>query len=303
MIALFAKIGLGALGIVAAGVAVSIMFNSGRPPIPERAEDRIRVTTFNVHWIAMRRDDGPWSRDGFTARSGPMQAAVEAIAPDIFALQEAESFPGTNRDGTNLVVEFLTATFPEYGLAASGTPDAFPPTQPILYRQDLFEMTEQGWFFFSDTPDTIYARTFNGSFPAFASWAEFQPLDGRPPFRVVNIHTDYASRTNRRRSAALVRDRVAPWVAEGLRVVVVGDMNALAGSYTLRTMEDAGLSFLPVRGSTVHFNRGLNLFGAIDHIGLSDGLSSDGTTVVRDRFGDVWPSDHYPVFADITIEP
>lgn len=287
------------LGLLACGMHVA---HSGRPEVPSKDPLTLRIGTFNVHWIALRMADGPWSPSGFEARKAPMAAMIETLQPDILALQEAESFPGTNRDGTNLVTEFLAERFPQYRLAATGAPSSFPPTQPILYDPARLQATDQGWFFFSDTPDVIYSRTFNGSWSAFASWAEFQPTEGGPNLRVVNVHTDYASRSNRRLSAALVRDRIAPWIAEGMNVVVVGDMNAMRGSATLELMEEAGVSFLPVAGATVHFNRGLNMFGAIDHIGLSEGLSAVGETVVlRDKFGDTWPSDHYPVFADIRV--
>lgn len=299
MILALAK-GLGAAVLLALLAAcASHIANSGRPKIPAKDAAALRVATFNVHWVALRQEDGPWSPAGFERRKGAMTASMQAIGPDVLALQEAESFPATNRDGTNLVVAHLLETLEGLELAASGPPDTFPPTQPILYRSSALEVRDEGWFFFSQTPDEMYARTFNGGFAAFASWAEFAPVSGGSPFRVVNIHTDFASRSNRRQSAALVRDRIAPWIAAGQLVVVVGDMNALRGSATLRLMEEAGVTFLPVPGATVHFNRGLNLFGAIDHIGLSAGLTAGTPVVVRQKFGEVWPSDHYPVFADI----
>ncbi len=289
-----------ALLLLACGLYVA---NSGRSPVTDPAPESLRLATFNVHWIALRRAEGPWSVADWERRRGPMAAAIRRIAPDLLALQEAESFPATNRDGTNLVVEHLTGSFPEFGLAASGPPDAFPPTQPILYRTDRLRLLDQGWFFFSETPDVLYARTFNGSFPAFASWAEFVPAGGGAAFQVVNIHTDFASRSNRRRSADLIRDRIAPWIADDMTVFVVGDMNAFRGSYTLRSIEEAGVAFLRVPGATVHFNRGINLFGAIDHIGHSPGPRlTDGPVVVRERFEGEWPSDHYPVFADFELE-
>ncbi len=292
--------GLTLLGSLLLACGLHVAHSGGPDPAPP-PDGTLRVTTLNVHWIALREETGRWSVAGWEARKGPMTEALRAVAPDILALQEAESFPATNRDGTNLVVAHLTAAFPGLGVAASGPPDRFPPTQPVLYAKDRLQLVDQGWFFFSETPDEIYSRTFDGSYPAFASWAEFVPIGG-PRFRVVNVHTDYASRDNRLRSAALVRDRIAPVIAAGTPVIVTGDLNALRGAATLDLIEEAGIAFLPVRGATYHLDRGLNLFGAIDHIGISAGLSAAGPPVVlRDRFGAVWPSDHYPVYADIRL--
>ena len=69
-------------------------------------------------------------------------------------------------------------------------------------------------------------------------------------------------------------------------------------------MRFSGISspFLPIDGATFHFNRGLNLFGAIDHIGIAGPIAAGPTTVVRDQFGGRWPTDHYPVLVDLTLE-
>ena len=59
---------------------------------------------------------------------------------------------------------------------------------------------------------------------------------------------------------------------------------------------------LPVPGATFHLNRGLNLFGAIDHLAHGPGAAPLGPArVLRERFGDVWPSDHYPVAGDFVL--
>ena len=199
--------------------------------------------------------------------------------------------------------DWLLARNPGYGVHASGPWQRFPPTQPILYRRDRLEPLDQGWFFFSDTPDQIYSRTFNGSYPAFASWG---PVP-RPPFagavfKVVNVHTDYASRRNRLLSAELIARRVTPWIEAGETVFVVGDLNARLGDRTVEIIGNAGLTFAPVRGATYHFNRGLNLFRAIDHIAFTDDVRLlQPPVVLRRKFDDEWPTDHYPVATDVQI--
>ena len=148
----------------------------------------------------------------------------------------------------------------------------------------------------------IYSRTFNGSFPAFASWARFETNDGRA-FLVMNVHFEYSSRSNRLLSAELVVDRLEPFLAEGLEVVLLGDLNARHGARTQDILADgAGLTFAPIDGATYHFNRGINLFGAIDHIGVtSAGSFTSEPAVLRTRFLGEWPTDHYPVVVDITF--
>jgi endonuclease/exonuclease/phosphatase family metal-dependent hydrolase len=191
---------------------------------------------------------------------------------------------------------------PDYRAAATGDPATFHSTQPIFYRPARLTMLDQGWLFFADTPDQIYARTFNGGYPAFASWAQFTDTQNGAPFRVINIHTDFASRSNRVKTAELVATRIAPWIAAGENVFLIGDLNARRGARTVNILQAAGLTFSPVRGATVHFNRGLNLFGAIDHIAYHGAVTPVGKPVVlRRKFDGEWPTDHYPVIADFNL--
>ncbi len=285
-------------------VIATVVRNSAGQPLADKPHGAIRIATHNVHYIVLGRQAGRWSVADWDRRKGPLDAAFKAIAADVVAFQEMESFGGGHSSDVNLALDWLLERNPAYAAAAVGDPRAFPSTQPILYRKDRFSLVDQGWYFFSETPDVLYSRTFNGSYPAFASWAVLRESDTGRDLRVVNVHFDYRSRTNRLRSADLVAERTAPLVAGGEALVVVGDLNAWHGTRTMRTIASAEVEFLPVHGSTYHFDRGLNLLGPIDHIALGPGLAPAGApVVVRERFGPVWPSDHYPVVADVRLLP
>lgn len=292
------------LFVLLLAVGCQMQRNSGGPapgPLPDGA---LRVVTHNVHYILLNQTEGRWSRADWDRRKPALDAAFRALAPDIAAFQEMESFGGGSVSGVNLALDWLLAQNPGFAAAAVGDPATFPSTQPILYRRDRLEARDQGWFFFSETPEVIYSRTFNGSYPAFASWAVLRDRRTDRDVTVINVHFDYASWQNRRQSADLVADRVRARLAAGERVVVLGDLNARAGSPTHAILEGAGLRFLPVQGATVHFDRGFNLFGAIDHIAVGPGVAAEGAPMVlRQSFGGVWPSDHYPVAADLVLGP
>ncbi len=288
-------------GIAAVGLGALVACSPRSADLRAAPDGALRVASYNVHYIILNQETGAWSVGDWERRKGPMDAAFKAMGADIVAFQEMESFARGGDGNVNLARDWLLAQNPGYAAAASGDARVFPSTQPIFYRTDRLEMQDQGWFFFSETPDVIYSRTFNGSFPAFASWALFA-VDGAT-LRVVNVHNDYASRSNRRLSSELIAARVKPWVDAGERVMVVGDFNARSGGVPLTLIEEVGIDFVPVRGSTYHVNRGLNLFGAIDHLGVSDGVRLVGETqVLRQKFGGEWPSDHYPVVGDFVIK-
>jgi endonuclease/exonuclease/phosphatase family metal-dependent hydrolase len=276
--------------------------NSGQEELPEPAPNVLRVATYNVHYIIMNQDEGPWSRGDWERRKGPLDLAFKDITADVIGFQEMESFRRGNEGGVNLTLDWLLENNPDYAAAAVGDPAVFPSTQPILYRPARLSLLDQGWFFFSPTPDVIYSRTFNGSYPAYASWAQFRDLQTGTVFKVVNIHTDFGSLSNRVQSVELVARRIAPWVDADETLIVMGDLNGRIGGTVVDILTNTGLEFAPVRGATYHFNRGINLFGAIDHIAsIGDVRPAGDPVVIRKQYDGEWPTDHYPVVADFRL--
>ena len=291
-----------ALGVLLVG-ACQLWRNGGVEPLGAPPAGSLRLATHNVHYILLGKATGAWSVGDWERRKGSLDAAFKALDADVVAFQEMESFAGGDVGGVNLALEWLLARNPDYAAAAVGDPATFPSTQPILYRRARLELIEEGWFFFSETPEIIYSRTFDGSYPAFASWARFRERGDGATFRVFDVHTDFRSGENRRRSVELVAARIGPFIAAGETVFLAGDLNARLGSANVETLEGAGLSFVPVSGSTYHFGHGIDLFGAIDHLAHGPGAAAFGEPVVlRRRFDGRWPSDHYPLVADFRLE-
>ncbi|WP_375264403.1 endonuclease/exonuclease/phosphatase family protein [Planktotalea sp.] len=302
MLASLTKIILALFALTALVACAQQLRNSGQSELAPKPQGALRVATQNVHYIWLGKADGAWSVSDWERRKDAMDAAFKTIDADLFAFQEMESFDFGSDPNINLARDWLTAQNPDYALAAHGPADVFPPTQPIFYRKERLNMVDQGWFFFSDTPDVIYSRTFNGSYPAFASWALMEDRQSGSRFYAINLHFEFKSASNRQLSAALVADRIAPSIKAGTPVVMLGDLNARKGAKTFKILESAGITFAPIAGSTYHLNRGANLFGAIDHIGVANGPAPVRPPVVlRKSFDGVWPSDHYPVALDLRL--
>lgn len=306
MTSFFLKLGKAIVALtLTLGLAACVQHvrNSGDDPMPNAAPNALRLASLNVHYIILAKETGAWSTADWTRRQGPMDQAFKTMDADVFAFQEMESFQRSASSDINLARDYLLDQNPGYAAGANGDPETFPSTQPIFYRKDRLTMLDQGWFFFSDTPDVIYSRTFNGSFPAFASWVQLQDGDGQT-FRVVNVHFEFSSRSNRQKSAALVVERTQDWIAAGETVFLLGDLNARLGAATVEILETAGFVFSPIEGATYHWNRGLNLFGAIDHIAVAGPVGPAANPVVlRQKFGGEWPTDHYPILRDYVLRP
>jgi len=268
--------------------------------MPLRENDSaIRFASFNIHYVASGQTKLNWDN-----RKHAVIRALEDLDADIIAFQEMETFAGGSYNVENQQLDWISQHLAEYTAGAYGDARVYPNTQPILFRSDRFSQKRQGFFFFSNTPDVIYSRTFNGSWPAFCSWTVLTDREQNRDLHVFNVHFEYRSMGNRGKSAALVASRIAPLVAAGKAVVLLGDINAFSFLPTTSTLKSIPLELSPPSGPTFHFNRGLNLVPAIDHLFFSSGFTQTGKTHrLMKTYNDIWPTDHYPIAADLLLGP
>ena len=85
----------------------------------------------------------------------------------------------------------------------------------------------------------------------------------------------------------------------GDAAIILGDFNAPKFFGAIMTLRDTGFTLARTTGSTFHFNQGINILPAIDHVLFSDGFFFRETGVMRKQYGGVWPADHYPVFVTL----
>lgn len=290
-----------AVGVIAFGVLQVVLWSPRS--LPEKSKDILRIASWNVHYIWLGQAEGRWGLSGWNARRGPMDTVLKSLDADLVAFQEMESFQRGSDGSVNLTRDYLLAENPDYAAAAAGPWQEFPPTQPIFYRPDRLAVLDEGWFFFSRTPNVLYSRGFDGAPPSFASWAQFQDVQTGAVFRIINVHFDALSIQNRQGAARLTADHAGEWIAAGETVFVAGDFNAFRGMRALAAVREGGFRFAPAWAASFHFDRGLHLFPAIDHIGWSGAsVRKTGPFVVQYRDDGVAPSDHYPVVMDVEIK-
>jgi endonuclease/exonuclease/phosphatase family metal-dependent hydrolase len=254
------------------------------------------VGSFNIHYTT------PWQKKMvWEQRREAVLVVLRRGDADIIGFQEMETFVGSHWNQNNEQLDWVLTHFPEYGVTAVGDPRHYPSTQPILYRKSRFQALDQGFFFFSSNPDQLYSRPWKGRFPAFSSWARLKYRESGISLYVYNLHFDYSSLQNRLNSARLLVDRIASREHPEDGVIVLGDFNSPHFFRPVRIVAAAGLTVAETRGSTFHFNRGITVQPAIDHVLYSNAFTHMGTQVIRDRIDSRWPSDHFPLFVTLLI--
>lgn len=254
----------------------------------------LHIASFNIHYIVPNDKNDDWGE-----RKLAVTRVLKDIDADIVAFQEMETFDGGHYSNRNLQLAWIQSSTSGYKNAATGDPEIFPSTQPIIYKAVKFTVVDQGFFFFSETPDKIYSRQWNGGYPYFCSWVRFRSRCCAKDFFIFNIHNDYKSRRNRLKTSELVADRIEKIAQGNLPIIVLGDFNAPKGFKEIRLLEAVGLRVVPSNGAT---NRilGMHILPAIDHILISKEFRPQSEIKVwRNRYDGVYPADHYPISAKL----
>jgi len=280
----------------------------------KRAEFCLRVMTFNIR--------GATYDDGVNAWKNRAALNVEAIrrrAPDLIGFQELQ------------VGNLKTYRYelPEYdyvlGLRYNRPGRLF--YGPIFWNSRRFKLTGTGGFYLSKTPGK-WSRAWEAARVHAVTWVRLRRVDGAQEMLHLNTHLDHSSHWARLESSKLIVRKTAQIRGDGLPTILTGDFNSLPqlpremktdpDGVVHRTLMDNGFkdTYLAACGerldaaNTVHGFQGERFKGdrrtalRFDWILTLNGslpIRAKSCTIVRDAQPPLYPSDHYPVVADLLI--
>lgn len=264
---------------------------------PATAPD-VHVMSFNIR----RPMDGFLIRpaDRWLTREGAVRVLLNSERPSLVGLQEA--LP-------HAVASAQTALGAHYRSIGRGRgSDGSGEGNPILYDADRLQLVEWTQLALSDTPDTPGSTGWGNLIPRIMVAAVFEDRATSVRFLVVNTHLDHLSGRSRRRSARVIRRRVAE---QQLPAIVMGDLNASAGSRTLRrlladgTLADAWVAAerrrTPGWGTNPRYRRPRIRGRRIDFVTVTSDVHVVDAAINARSFGGRWPSDHLPVQATLRL--
>ena len=242
-------------------------------------------------------------------------ATIRKYAPDLIGFQELQS--------GNLSVYEAELTEYQYVLGNQASGGTEHPS--IFWKPSVFDLLDSGGFWLSETPE-VYSGSWETDNIRACTWAKLREKTSGRVFLHFNTHLDNVSERARTEGTRLILRRIGDLRAPDLPVILTGDFNCDAcqppgADETDRA--DANYRYLLQNGfvdtylaagnddtaqsNTFHGFQGAGCspdYGRIDWLLTLDGAdrwSIFSAGIIRDHAAPLYPSDHYPITADLAI--
>jgi endonuclease/exonuclease/phosphatase family metal-dependent hydrolase len=265
---------------------------------PSDTRANYRVMSYNVRVVISGEE-----RDAWEKRRESVASTIRVHRPDIVGLQEP----------IQRQLEDLEDRLLGYRWIGVGRRDGESEGEycPIGYRTSRFDVETRTTFWLSESPDEPGSVGWDASYPRIATSVRLRDTKTDTSIFVTNTHFDHEGGTARVESARLLKERVD---ATAKPAVVVGDFNCEPGSLPYRTLVDSsavtrlvdakdGAEYPPHGPAATFTGFGDSTVGRkIDHVFVSPDVQVRQHAVCADTRPDGrFPSDHFPLVADIAI--
>lgn len=190
-------------------ICTLLVFGPNTKAIPEKADDDIRIVTYNLKFA--------YSEDDTQKRAERIETLSKQIinyAPDSIGFQEADK-PWMGLDGKGLP-DYLK----DYAYVGLPRQDSTGEYAPIFYLKDKYTLIDSGTFWFSDTPQE-HSLTWNSDMERICTWATLENKTTKKRFTHMNLHFDLGSESRDKSTDLLLK-----YAAEfDTPVIITGDFN------------------------------------------------------------------------------
>jgi len=177
----------------------------------------------------------------------------------------------------------------------------------VIIRRDAVIEEDSHTFWLSKTPDSEGSRILFTLFPRICTAARVYLKEAGRSIYVLNTHFDFMSLRVREREAAIICSYISEIMKiERLPLIMTGDFNTDISSEPLSMIcqnEAQPLKCARISdGGTLHFFKGAKNGMCCDYIFVSDDFSIKNVYADRRSFNNRYPSDHYPVIAELGLD-
>ena len=259
-------------------------------PIEPPKDVSIRTMTFNIRYNTPRDGHNSWPH-----RKQMVADIIRKYRVDIGGLQEPDKGQ----------INALKKLLPEYGW--------FGVQNAIFYRIERFELKRGSKFWLSKTPNKP-SRGWDAQENRIVRWGLLKDKISGEEFYVFNTHFDNVGKTAREKSARLLLNKALE-LPRTLPTVVFGDFNCGRSSEPYSILSDTEEKSKRLRDAFfISKNNPTGPIGtfngfkkpspqrAIDFIFIKGDLVVNKHSVISDSIAGRFPSDHFPVLAELVFK-
>ena len=221
--------------------------------------------------------------------------------PDSFGVQEAHYN----------WMQILVNALPEYDYVGVGRDDGDKKGEfsAVFYKKDAYNLLDSGTFWLSETPDRP-GKGWDAACIRVCSWAKLENKENGKVFVHFNTHLDHVGLVAMQKGAELVTKKAAE-ICPDAPAFFTGDFNVTPESAPYATVIANGFSDSRLlapetdNGPTFHADVVADTadkkhHSIIDYCFVKGDIEVKSYKVIRDLYdGNLHPSDHYPVVAEI----
>ncbi|WP_408011529.1 endonuclease/exonuclease/phosphatase family protein [Pseudalkalibacillus sp. A8] len=259
----------------------------------------LKVMTFNLRYL----NDYDPSPHTWAERRPTVKKLINMESPDIFGTQEA----------VYQQVEDVDKDLPKYdwiGLGREGGSKG--EFMAIFFNKERFTPLEYDHYWLSDTPEAVGSTSWGNTIPRMVTWVKFLDEKTKESFYFVNTHFDHQSEEARQKSAELISRKVEEF-DPSLPVLLTGDFNASPKSVPHEKLTATGPFIDLWESAEDRVNENLGTFNGfddptgggsdrrIDWILSKGNVTAEKIEILDYKKNGQFPSDHYPVIADVSL--
>lgn len=257
---------------------------------------KITVGTFNIRY------DNPADSGNLWKDRAPIVANLIRFHQfDVLGVQEALK---------NQLAD-ISSALPEYDRYGKGRDDGKDGGEhsAIYFKKDRFKLVKSGDFWLSETPDKPGKGWDATCCNRICSWVLLEDLKNKQQFYAFNVHYDHQAMVARRESSKLMLQKIKE-IAGNSPVLLTGDFNGGRESEWYQTLAKS-VAISDIYGAVKYpyaNNSSANGFrtprgnGVIDHIFMSKQFTASRWGILTDTYFGKFPSDHFPVLAEVELK-
>lgn len=257
---------------------------------------QITIGTFNIRYDNPRDSGNLWAD-----RAPIVSNLIRFHGFDILGIQE----------GLKNQLDDMSTALPEYARYGKGRDDGKDAGEhsAIYYKKDRFKLLKSGDFWLSETPDIPGKGWDVTCCNRICSWVYLEDVKTKKQFYAFNVHYDHQGVIARRESSKLILKKISE-IAGDKPVLLTGDFNGGRDSEWYKTIATSNqlvdvhskVKFPYANNSSSNGFRIPRGTSVIDHIFMSNQFSASKWGILTDTYYGKFPSDHFPVLAEVTLK-